>query len=94
MDHLMPINEEPWYSIKSIFEHTGRSQVNGKAVYEERVIVVKAKDFDDAITQGEKEALVYANLLEGVIYLGFIGVYHLSAKRITHTSEVYSIMRE
>lgn len=83
-----------WYSCKCIFRHDNVSPKKGKKVYEERVVLLRARSFDEAIELGEKEAEEYTQSLDGVKYMGFINVYHLFDKRMRHKAEVYSIMRE
>lgn len=83
-----------WYSCKGVFRHDNLSPKKGKKVYEERVVLLRARNFDEAIELGEKEAEEYAQSLDGVKYMGFISVYRLFEKRLRHKAEVYSIMRE
>ena len=82
-----------WYSAKSIFRHNNLSVKKNATVYEERVVLLRARNFDEAIELGEIEAKEYAQSLDGVKYINFITVYHLFAKRMSHKTEIYSIMR-
>ncbi len=88
------MNNEPWYSVKCVFEHKDMARMEGATVYEERVVVLRADDFDDAIARGEVEAIEYASQNDYAFYTGFISAYHLPAKKITDRTEVYSLMRE
>lgn len=81
---------EPWYGAKCVFLHMGLSD---GPVYEERVVLVKAKDLDEAIERGEKEAEEYAGNLDDCTYTGFINVFHIFGNKITEGTEVYSLMR-
>lgn len=83
-----------WYSAKCIFRHDNTSLKKGGKVYEERVVLLRARSFDEAIELGEQDAKEYAESLVGVKYMGFISVYYLFAKQMRHKAEVYSIMRE
>jgi len=40
--------EREWYSVKCIFEHDDLAKEADATVYEERVIVLRATDFEDA----------------------------------------------
>ena len=84
-----------WYGARSVYEVVGSgAQQNGARLFEERVVLVKASSFDEAIVEAEKEALVYANEGSGFVYLGYVSVYKLAEGRIKSKMEVYSLMRE
>ena len=85
-------NKEPWYGAKCVFLHTKNDGCAGQ-VYEERVILIKANDFDEAINRAEEEAEKYARDLDGCTYTGFIDVFHIYDERISDGSEIYSLMR-
>lgn len=87
-------DKEPWYSVKSVFEHPRRARAEGATLYEERVVVLRARSLNDAIARGEEEALRYVGDDETVRYTGFISAFHLSSPRLTDGTEVYSLMRE
>lgn len=82
-----------WYGAKCIFIHPGLQVKKGSQVYEERVIILRARDEDEAIALAEKEARQYAKDISPTKYLGFIDVFHLYAAP-REMSEVYSLMRE
>ena len=86
------MNDEPWYGAKCIFLHTKIDSCPGQ-VYEERIILVKAENLDDAISRAESMAEEYANDLEGCSYTGFIDVFHIYDENIGDGVEVYSLMR-
>ena len=86
------MNDEPWYGAKCVFLHTQIDSCPG-AVYEERVILVKANAVDEAIERAESLAKEYANDLEGCSYTGFVDVFHIYDENIGDGSEVYSLMR-
>ena len=88
------MKDEPWYSVKCIFEHSNRNVIEGMTVYEERIIVLLANDLDDAIARGEIEAREYASSLDNVRYVEFACAYHLYRRELIDQTEVYSIMRE
>jgi hypothetical protein len=46
-----------WFSVRSVYRHPGLAE--GREVYEERVVLFKADDFDAAIAMAESEAADY-----------------------------------
>jgi hypothetical protein len=85
------MSDKEWYAARTIYSHSGDSVDN---LYEERIIVLKASSFDEAISEAEKEANEYADPESGTIYLEFVNVFKLYEKDIEHRTEVYSLMRE
>ena len=86
---------EPWYAAKCIFKHNDlKTDGENAAIYEERIILVKADNEDSAIDQAEKEAGEYANGLNDTEYTGYITIFHLYGSDIEHLSEIFSEMRE
>ena len=84
-----------WYGARSVYELVGRGpQENGTRLFEDRVVLIKASSFEEAIAEAEKEALTYANEDSGFVYLGYINVYKLVDTRIKSGTEVYTLMRE
>jgi hypothetical protein len=61
-------------------------------VYEERVVLFEAENFDEAVDIAESEAMCYAEEECGE-YLGFVNVYSLFSDDIFEITEVYSSMR-
>lgn len=84
---------EPWYGAKCIFLHKDLGQGRSR-VYEERVVLIKAKNIDRAIERAEKEARKYANDMDGCSYVGFVDVFHLFDSKLKSGTEVYSLMRD
>ncbi|WP_254511951.1 DUF4288 domain-containing protein [Anatilimnocola floriformis] len=87
------MNDEPWYGAKCIFLHAkgaGRS----KQFYEERVVLIKAENFDKAVSRAEVMAEEYAKGLDGCAYAGFMNVFHIFDEQIGDGTEVYSLMRK
>jgi len=85
------MSAEPWYAAKCIFRHAGLQSAAKGYVYEERVLLIRAANFDDAQRKAEAEAKRYAK--GGIEYLGFMDVYHLSSESVSDSTEVYSLMR-
>ena len=47
--------DDPWYSARCILRHAPSESSGGKLVYEERVVLFRAANFEDAIRQAEGE---------------------------------------
>ena len=86
-------DERSWHSVKCVFRHEDLPQQEGQVVYEERIVLLRAHDLNEAIALGEAEAEVYSNQLDGVRYTGFISAFHLLDTESTTGVEVYSLMR-
>jgi len=82
-----------WYSAKCLFLHRDFSKRQKKPCSEERITLVRARSFAEAIRKGESEARRYAKPPLSVEYLGFITVYELFDKVMRDGAEVYSILR-
>lgn len=67
---------------------------DGVVVYEERLVLIRANDFDQAIQKAELEAQKYASEANGREYLGHVDVYEIVEEHISDGTEVYSLMRE
>lgn len=86
------MNREPWYAVKCIFLHNDLKYRNGKNNFEERILLVKAISFEDAIEKAEKEALEYCEDLNDVEYLNFCNAYHIAESKIMDLTEIYSLI--
>ena len=86
--------DQPWYSVKCVFQHDDLSQRDGEVMYEERIVVLKANSLHEAIASGEAEAEAYAGDEGAVHYTGFISAFHLFVLELADGAEVYSLMRE
>src|SRR4051812_17996917 len=83
-----------WFSAKTVCKHQRLKDGLPATVFEERVVLLQATDFDDAIARGEAEAHAYCRSLEDVAYSGYINVYRLHEATVGHGTEVFSLMRE
>lgn len=83
---------EPWYAVKCLFLHKDLKRRNGKNNFEERILLVKAANFDEAIEKAEKEAKEYAEDLGEVEYLDFCNAYHIAESEIVDLTEIYSLI--
>jgi len=93
MDDEPPL--ERWYGIRCLFDW-GKSREPGRennSVYEERIIVVEANTFEEAIQCAESEAAEYAND-NGVKYMEYALGYFMGTDRIANQTEVFSLLRE
>lgn len=84
-----------WYAVRCLFNwgHSREPESVGENVYEERIIVLEADSFDEALQGAEDEAVEYASDY-GVEYLGFAQSYYMGADRIADRTEVFSLLRE
>ena len=87
-------NENFWFGVKCLFVHHNLSKEENKKIYEERVIVIRANDFDWAIKKAEKEAKEYAQNENECEYINFIDSFSIDDNKISDFTEVYSIMRK
>jgi hypothetical protein len=83
-------DQEPWYSARCLFCRESPGQHN---IYEERIILIRAENEDQAIQIAEDEAEEYVAGTEGWSYTGFVDVFHLFEPTIGHRSELFSLMR-
>jgi hypothetical protein len=83
-----------WYAAKTVCRHRGVEDGIPKTLFEERVVLLHAADFEDAIAKGELEAQEYSRSTEDVVYTGYINVYRLDADVVAHSTEIFSLMRE
>jgi hypothetical protein len=87
--------DEPWYSARCLFVHEhAPTEVLPARVYEERIVLIRATCFDDAIQRAENEAREYAAGNGGCQYLGHVDVYHLFGDEVGRGTEVYSVLRD
>ncbi|MGH9945143.1 MAG: DUF4288 domain-containing protein [Pyrinomonadaceae bacterium] len=87
------MNTEPWYAAKCIFFHQDLPDEQGRPMYEERVVLLKADNFEQAIQLAEEDANQYASDLDGCEYCGYLDVFHLYDDEVGHGTEVYSLIR-
>jgi hypothetical protein len=78
-----------WYSARTVYEH----DEPGDGLFEERIVLVRAADFDEAMSRAEDEAKKYAEAVGGT-YTGYVSVFELAEEAIGDGSEVFSLMRD
>lgn len=85
-----------WYGVRCLFGH-GRSEVEGAHVYEERIVILQATSFEEAVTKAEQDAETYASTHRGVEYLGLSQAYEIADELADdprqQCAEVFSLMR-
>ena len=74
-----------WFGVRCVFRH-------GESTYEERVVIVVASDFDQAIAKAEDEAAAYVDGLHAE-YLGLAQAFALF-DHPADGAEVFSLMRD
>jgi hypothetical protein len=77
-----------WFSVRCVFQCGDEAA----AMYEERITLWRAANFEEAVALAEAEAADYAETL-GYRYLGLAQAYQL-ADDIGHGAEVYSLIRD
>jgi hypothetical protein len=82
------------YTAKSIYRHDDEA-VDGHIshLFEERMVIVEADSFDDAIRQAEIEAKRYAAQFMNVRFAGYIDIFELATGDLRPGLEFYSLIR-
>jgi len=62
-------------------------------MYEERIVLLRADSFDDAVKRAEKEAKEYYRDLDGCRYVGYVNVFHICDEKIGDGTEIFSSMQ-
>jgi hypothetical protein len=80
------IDAKQWYGARTLYRHTVECDQPRPFLVEQRVVLVEASSFEDAIDRAESEALSYASQFRGVNsqgqavrveYLGSCNVYSI-----------------
>ena len=82
-----------WYGVRCLFQHRCSDVPSGQNLFEERVVIVQAQSFDEAIETAERDAALYSDSPD-VEYLGFAQAYEMSAQPSLRPIEVFSLLRE
>jgi hypothetical protein len=87
------MSKAPWYAAQVIFLHS--ETVHGpKQTYEERITLLRAVSFDDAIVRAEKEAEEYCRDLDRCKYVGYVNVFQMYDGKLVDGTEIFSNMRK
>lgn len=84
-------SEKIWFGAKTVFRHPGLERQEGPCCYEERVVLIRASDENEALRLAEEEAEAYASGSD-TRYLGYANVFRID-DAIGSGAEVFSIMR-
>ena len=89
------MNDISLFGAKTVYrvQESDPNSNSKKDLYEERVVVITASSFDDAISKAEIEAESYASET-GMRYLEFVNIFKIENNKIEDGTEVYSLMRE
>lgn len=85
--HGMMNNTEPWYGAKALFHEPSFH-------YEERVVLIRAANFEDAQKKAIREAREYIKSLERLEFVAIIDIFHIFDERLEDGSEIYSQITE
>ena len=80
---------ENWFTAKGIFLHKSQLE-NQKQWYEERIILLKAKDETEALKYANEEAKDYIKDLDGTNFIEIVNVYALYDEEISDKCEIFS----
>ena len=80
--------KKSWYSAKCIFRHLETE--SRRQIYEERIVLLKAKDSDTAIKKAEKNAIKYCEDIEDCEPAGLIDVFELYDEIVGDKTEIFS----
>ena len=78
-----------WFSARTVYEH----DKSGDGLFEERIVLVRAAGFEEALERAEAEAAVYAEQV-GCVYTGYVSAYEIVEEQLTDGAEVFSLMRD
>lgn len=87
------MEETLWYGARTIYEFVDKAGPDSH-IYEERVTLIKAISFEEAIEKAELEASEYASEESGTKYLGFVSLFKISDEKVTENTEVFSLLRK
>ena len=76
-----------WYGVRCVFLHSPHRY------YEERVVVFRAGNFEEALHLAEVDAIEYCEMLGDCKFLGLMQAFKSSSEKLTEGSEVFSLIR-
>lgn len=82
------------YSCRTVYRHSFKENGLAKRAFEERIVLIQARDFQAALIQAEKEARQYSRQLKGCTYLGHVAACIIDDIPLKHGSEIYSLIRD
>src|SRR5688572_562177 len=84
--------QQPWFAVKCLFSHPSRADVSEQFLYEERIMLWRASNFEQAFALAEAEAAEYARN-NTCTFVRATDSFHLFEGSVGHGSEVWSVMR-
>jgi hypothetical protein len=78
-----------WFAARTVYEH----DKPGDGLFEERIILVQALGFDEALAHAEAEAATYAEAVS-CAFTGYVTVYEIAEEQLADGVEVFSVMRD
>ena len=91
VDETQPM-DEPWYGVRTVFEHPDEDPSSGERWYEERITLWRAASADEALERAEAEAGGYAER-HGCEDTGVVQVFHIAGAEVGAGTEVFSLIR-
>ena len=88
---LKRMGTEPWYGVRLVYRLTGFPA----QAYEERIVIVRADSFDEAIAKAERYSKDYED--ETKVYTGYAMAFHIldeDGSSLGEGVEVFSLMRD
>ena len=86
------MKSKTWYSAKSVFLHADKES-GPRQLFEERVIVIRARKLRKAMKLALREATSYARDMPGCEFTGYLNICRLFDKP-QHIAEIYSAMHQ
>ncbi len=78
-----------WFSARTVYEHDRP----GDGLFEERIVVLRAGSFDEALERAAVEGAAYATAV-GCVYTGYVSVFEMVEETLGDGAEVFSLMRD
>jgi hypothetical protein len=70
------MSHQSWYGVRSVFRSDRTEDGKPRRVFEERVVLVRAMSFEEALVKGETEAKRYAADSPGCAMLDHLVAFH------------------
>lgn len=83
----MDQENQPWYGVKLLFSHSNQ-------LLEERIIIVRAQDFDNAQAIAMQNSREYVTGLDKAKFVAIVDIFHMFDEELGSGTEVYSRMND
>lgn len=91
MFYYESMENEPWFAAKSVFYDSGNN------LYEERIVLHHAKDFNDAFKKSDKEVEEYVKSQNDngskIEFVKTVEIFHIFDERLEDGTELFSSLR-